>query len=249
MKRNESYVSAAEPTAPAPATRPAPTVELVSGKVLDNLWGGVGVAVALSAGYALVRILLANLGMMPLPSLVDVAWAVVAFALVGALAFGMLTAWRASLDERERQGELDTLRDNEAAMLADIDEMAQEIAELKTKLAYAQRDLQERIVLQQQMQAKAQRTYTPSAQVAENEIPFAVYDKARQLVERACRNLPASKDKVCAILGWTQGEWREAHQLAQDAGLFRVVGNRTELLVDDLDTALAIMDVYAGFSQ
>ena len=130
-----------------------------------------------------------------------------------------------------------------------IDELEDENAELRTKLAYAQRDLQERIVLQQQYQAQAQRTYTPSAHVAEDAVPFAVYDKARQLVERACRNLPASKDKVCTTLGWTQSEWREAHQLAQDAGLFRVVGNRTELLVDDLDTALAIMDVYAGFSS
>ena len=102
MKRNDAstYVSAAEPAAPAAPARPAPTVELVSGKVLDNLWGGVGVAVALSAIYALARIALANLGIMGLPAWQHAAWAGLVFALVGLTAFGMLTAWRASLDER-----------------------------------------------------------------------------------------------------------------------------------------------------
>ena len=250
MKRNGAFVPAVEP-APVTATpaRPAPTADSVAAKWRDNLGAWIGVTVLLSAGYALLRIGLANVGMMPLPGAEHSAWSFGVFTLIGGVAFGWLMAWRSSLDERERQGEIDGM----VARIEDdaeyIEQLEEKVTELETKLAYAQRDLQERIVLQQQYQAQKQRTYTPSAQVAEDAVPFSVYDKARQLVERACRNLPASKDKVCTTLGWTQSEWREAHQLAQDAGLFRVVGNRTELLVDDLDTALAIMDVYAGFSS
>ncbi len=250
MKRNESYVSAAEPTAPAPATRPAPTPDSVSAQWRDNLGMGIGVFCVLVSGFFIAQIVGGKFGLWRnFWTDIDATPTWIAFSfLAGVQAYGWLMAWRSSIDEIERQNTINILRSNEQAMLADIKDMENEIANLETKLAYAQRDLRERIVLQQQYQAKAQRTYTPSAQVAENEIPFAVYDKARQLVERACRNLPASKDKVCAILGWTQAEWREAHQLAQDAGLFRVVGRQTELLVDDLETALAIMDVYAGFS-
>lgn len=250
MKRNDAstYVSAAEPAAPAAPARPAPTVELVSGKVLDNLWGGVGVAVALSAIYALARIALANLGIMGLPAWQHAAWAGLVFALVGLTAFGMLTAWRASLDERERQGDINAM----AARIEDdneyIDELEAKVDELNQKIANLRHDLQERMILQQTLTRQTQRTYTPSVEAAEEPIDGNVYRDARLLVERACRNQPYSKDKVCATFGWSQGQWRAAHQLAQDAGIFRVVGNRTELLVDDLNTALSIMDVYAGSS-
>lgn len=249
MKRNDAntFVPAVEPSTAPP--RPAPTADSVSAKWRDNLGAWIGVSVLLSCLYALARITFANIGMMPLPSLVEAAWSILVFVIIGGVAFGWLMAWRSSLDERERQGEIDAMvarieDDNEY-----INALEAKVTELETKLSYAQRDLQERIVYQQQQQARQQRTYTPSAQPADEAVPFAVYEKARQLVERACRNLPYSKDKVCPLLGWSQGEWREAHQVAQNAGIFRVVGNRTELLVDDLETALAIMDVYAGFSQ
>lgn len=248
MKRNDTYVSAAEPTPAAPA-RPAPTVELVSGKVLDNLWGGVGVAVALSAIYALARIALANLGIMPLPDWQHAAWAGLVFSLVGMVAFGALTAWRASLDERERQGEINGMAEALEDRDEYIDELEERIANQEQTIANLRQDLAERMIMQQTLTRQAQRTYTPSVEAADEPVDSGVYRDARLLVERACRNQPYSKDKICAMFGWSQGQWRAAHQLAQDAGLFRVVGNRTELLVDDLNTALSIMDVYAGFQS
>ena len=255
MKRNDTattgknFVPPVEPTQ-AP-TRPAPTVELVSGKVLDNLWGGVGVAVALSAIYALLRIGLANVGMMPLPGWQHAAWAGLVFALIGVVAFGMLTAWRASLDERERQGDIDSMVERIEDDAEYIESLEERIAAQETTIANLRQDLAERMMLQQRAEMKAAQraTYTPSVEAATEPVDSAIYRDARLLVERACRNQPYSKDKVCAMFGWSQSQWRAAHQLAQDAAIFRVVGNRTELLVDDLNTALSIMDVYAGFQS
>ena len=262
MKQNDTattgknFVPPVEPTQ-AP-TRPAPTVELVSGKVLDNLWGGVGVAVALSAIYALLRIGLANVGMMPLPDWQHAAWAGLVFALIGVVAFGVLTAWRASLDERERQGDIDSMRDAIDDRDEYIDELEERIANQEQTIANLRQDLAERMMLQQRAEMKASQraTYTPSVEAATEPIDSGIYRDARLLVERACRNQPYSKYAICGdgkkpglLKDWTQDRWRAAHKLAQEAGLFRVVGNQTELLVDDLNTALSIMDVYAGWSE
>ena len=258
MKQNGAFVSAVEP-APTPVTatsaRPAPTADSVAAKWRDNLGAWIGVTVLLSAGYALLRIGLANVGMMPLPGAEHSAWSFGVFVLIGGVAFGWLMAWRSSLDERERQGEIDGM----VARIEDdaeyIEQLEERISELNQALSNTRQDLQERMVLQQRYQAQAQRTYTPSVEAAEQPVDSSVYRDARLLVERACRNQPYSKNAICGdgkkpgIFDWTQDRWRAAHQLAQEAGLFRVVGNRTELLVDDLGTALAMMDVYAGWSD
>ena len=251
MKQNGAFVSAVEP-APTPVTatsaRPAPTADSVAAKWRDNLGAWIGVTVLLSAGYALLRIGLANVGMMPLPGAEHSAWSFGVFTLIGGVAFGWLMAWRSSLDERERQGEIDGM----VARIEDdaeyIEQLEERISELNQALSNTRQDLQERMVLQQRYQAQAQRTYTPSVEAAEQPVDSSVYRDARLLVERACRNQPYSKDKVCATFGWTQPQWRAAHQLCQDAGLFRVVNRQTELLVDDLNTALSILDVYVGSS-
>lgn len=242
MKRNESYVSAAEPTAPAPATRPAPTVELVSGKVLDNLWGGVGVAVALSAGYALVRIALANLGMMPLPTLVDVAWAVVAFVLVGALAFGVLTAWRASLDERERQGELDGLREDREAMQADIDEMAQEIAEYRKLYENAVSDLAEaRAALHQAMGRNSDRYRAPE----DDPVAPSVERDAQFLLQLMHAGQPAGRKSVTDLYSdWTRPRWEAARDLLEAAGVVRTVGNQTKPVESTYQASVGKLGAY-----
>lgn len=248
MKRKDVWVSAEapQPTAPAPATRPAPTVELVSGKVLDNLWGGVGVAVALSAGYALVRILLANLGMMPLPSLVDVAWALVAFVLVGALAFGMLTAWRASLDERERQGELDGLREDREAMQADIDELVSELAEYKRLYQNAQDDIAEmRRSLHASMANASQRYRQP-----EQEVEAEAERNAKFLLQLAYRGEKWGRDRIVQTYdNWTPTMWTEARNLLELAGIVRTVGRTTELLKPDFATAVVALAAYCHVDQ
>lgn len=249
MKRNETWVSAVEPApgTPSPA-RPAPTADSVSAKWRDNLGAWIGVTVLLSAGYALLRIGAANVGIVPLPGAEHSAWSFGVFTLIGGVAFGWLMAWRSSLDERERQGEIDGMVariDDDAEY---IEQLEERISELNQTLSNVRQDLAERMVLQQRYQAQAQRTYTPSVEAAEQPVDSSVYRDARLLVERACRNQPYSKDKICAMFGWTQPQWRAAHQLAQDAGLFRVVNRQTELLVDDLNTALSMLDVYAGAS-
>ena len=101
-----------------------------------------------------------------------------------------------------------------------IDELEAKVDELNQKIANLRHDLQERMILQQTLTRQTQRTYTPSVEAAEEPIDGNVYRDARLLVERACRNQPYSKDKVCATFGWSQGQWRAAHQLAQDAGIF-----------------------------
>ena len=226
MKRNDTYVSAAEPAPAAPA-RPAPTVELVSGKVLDNLWGGVGVSVALSAIYALLRIGAANLGVMGLPDWQHAAWAGLVFVLTGALAFGALTAWRASLDERERQGELDGLREDREAMQADIDEMAQEIAEYRKLYENAVSDLAEaRAALHQAMGRNSDRYRAPE----DDPVAPSVERDAQFLLQLMHSKQPAGWQSVTKTYNdWNRDRWEAARDLLEAAGVVRTVGNQTKL--------------------
>lgn len=224
MKRNDADTFVAPVV---PATRPAPTVELVSGKVLDNFYGGVGAAVALSAGYALLRIILANLGIMALPSLVEAAWAVVAFALVGLLAFGSLTAWRASLDERERQGELDGLREDRGLMLADIEELAAQVAEYRRLYENAVNDLAEaRAALHQALGRNSDRYRAPEA----NPVAASVERDAQFLLQLMHSKQPAGWQSVTRTYNdWNRDRWEAARDLLESAGVVRTVGNQTKL--------------------
>lgn len=228
MKRNESFVPAVEPTpvAAAPA-RPAPTVELVSGKVLDNLWGGVGVAVALSAIYALARIALANLGIMPLPSWQHAAWAGLVFALVGLFAFGALTAWRASLDERERQGDINAM----AARIADddeyIDELEAKVEEYRRLYENAVQDLAEaRAALHQAMGRNSDRYRAPE----DDPVPSSVERDAQFLLQLMHSKQPAGWQSVTKTYNdWNRDRWESARDLLEAAGVVRTVGNQTKL--------------------
>lgn len=224
MKRNDADTFVAPV---APATRPAPTVELVSGKVLDNAWGGVGAAVALSAGYALVRIALANLGMMPLPSLVDAAWAIVIAIIIGAIVFGALTLWRASLDERERQGELDGLREDRALMQADIDELAEQVAEYRRLYENAVSDLAEaRAALHQAMGRNSDRYRAPE----DEPVAASVERDAQFLLQLMHSKQPAGWQSVTRTYNdWNRDRWEAARDLLEAAGVVRTVGNQTKL--------------------
>lgn len=254
MKRNNTTTPRTFVPPIDPAARPAPTVDTVAAKWRDNLGMWIGVTTGLIALRVLGQMLLAAVG------IVETSWpARDAFLMwlagsffAGMLAFAVLMAWRSALDERERQGQFNEM----AADIADLEEILIErderIADLERRLANTVQDLHERMILQQTLTTQRAANFTPSvASVTEPTDP-TVYRNARTLVERACRNQPFSKGAICGdgnkpgLLGWTQGEWREAHQFCQDAGIFRVVGRSTELLVDDLNTALSVLDIYAN---
>lgn len=245
MKRNDTYVSAAEPT-PAAPSRPAPTVELVSGKVLDNLWGGVGVAVALSAIYALARIAAANLGIMPLPGWQHAAWAALVFALVGLFAFGALTAWRASLDERERQGDINAM----AARIADddeyIDTLEQKIAAMELERANLIDDLAEtRRSLHQAMGQASARYRQP-----EEDVEPEAERNAKFLLQLAYRDKWRGRDYIVKTYdNWTPTMWTEARNLLELAGIVRTVGRETELLKPDYASAVVTLAAYCHNDQ
>ena len=245
MKRNDTYVSAAEPT-PAAPSRPAPTVELVSGKVLDNLWGGVGVAVALSAIYALARIAAANLGVMPLPTWQHAAWAAHVFALIGLFAFGALTAWRASLDERERQGDINAM----AARIADddeyIDTLEQKIAAMELERANLIDDLAEtRRSLHQAMGQASARYRQP-----EEDVEPEAERNAKFLLQLAYRDKWRGRDYIVKTYdNWTPTMWTEARNLLELAGIVRTVGRETELLKPDYASAVVTLAAYCHNDQ
>lgn len=241
-----AFVSAHEP---APRSAPT-TTDAVSAKWRDNAGVWIGV-VAVLVGAQWIAWLAANaIGLADTwhPPLHAVQmWSIFAF-FAGAIAFGALMMWRSALDEREKAGAFVWLEARIEELELELDEADAMIESLTATLNHTRQDLQERIALQQRATAAAERTYTPAVlRESEAAAPTQTYLDARLLVERACRNLPFSKDKMVAMHdGWTQARWREAHKLACDAGLFRVVGNRTEVLVDDLNTALSMLDIFAG---
>lgn len=240
-----NFVSAAEP-----ARRPAPTPDAVSAKWKDNLGVWIGASVVLVSLQLIGTIVLHAVGWRDTwypswPAFQQ--WGMFSL-LVGAVLFGLLMMWRSSLDERTEKGTVDMYKRTIKELSAELEEANDTITSLTVALNNTRQDLQERIALQQRYQARQEQTYTPAVmREAETSVPRQTYMDARLLVERACRNQPYSKDKMVATHdGWTQQRWRDAHKLACDAGIFRTVGNRTELLVDDINTALSMMDVYAG---
>lgn len=250
MKRNDTattgknYVPAVEPaTAPG---RAAPTVELVSGKVLDNLWGGVGVAVALSAIYALLRIGMANVGMMPLPDWQHAAWAGLVFALVGLFAFGALTAWRASLDERERQGDINAM----AARIEDdneyIESLEQKIAAMEVERANLIDDLAEtRRSLHQAMGQASARYRQP-----EEDVEPEAERNAKFLLNLAYRGDKWGRDHIVRTYdNWTPTMWTDARNLLEIAGIVRTVGRQSELLKPDYSSAVVALSAYCHNDQ
>lgn len=241
MKRNDTYVSAAEPAPAAPA-RPAPTVELVSGKVLDNLWGGVGVSVALSAIYALLRIGAANLGVMGLPDWQHAAWAGLVFVLTGALAFGALTAWRASLDERERQGDINAM----ASRIADddeyIDELEAKVEEYRRLYENSVQDLAEaRAALHQAMGRNSDRYRAPE----DDPVAPSVERDAQFLLQLMHAGQPAGRKSVTDLYSdWSRPRWEAARDLLEAAGAVRTVGNQTKPVESTYQASVGKLGAY-----
>lgn len=249
--RNNNAASNVYVSAQEPALRHAPTTaDAVSAKWRDNAGVWIGVVAVLVGAQWIAWLLLHAVGLAetwhpPLPAVQ--MWSIFAF-FAGAVAFGALMMWRSALDEREKAGAFVWMEARIAELEEELDAADEQIETLAITLNNTRQDLQERIALQQRVTAASQRTYTPAVlRESEESVNSQTAGDARLLVERACRNQPYSKDKMVALHhGWTQARWREAHKLACDAGLFRVVGNRTELLVDDLNTAMSMLDVFIG---
>jgi hypothetical protein len=237
-----------------PPPRPTPTSQdAVSAKWRDNAGVWIGVVAVLVGLQWIAWIVLYSMGLAGAwypPREAVLMWSAFAF-FAGAVAFGALMMWRSALDEREKAGAFVWMEARIAELEDELAEADEHNEAVTVALNHCRQDLQERIALQQRQSANAERTFTPAVlRETETAVSPAVFCDARLLVERACRNLPFSKDKIVATHdGWTQARWREAHKLACDAGLFRVVGNRTEVLVDDLNTALAMLDIYAGVPE
>ena len=251
MKQNGAFVSAVEP-APTPVTatsaRPAPTADSVAAKWRDNLGAWIGVTVLLSAGYALLRIGLANVGMMPLPGAEHSAWSFGVFVLIGGVAFGWLMAWRSSLDERERQGEIDGM----VARIEDdaeyIEQLEQHVAELRSRLDNALLELQHEQAQARATMAQA-RQYVPNVSVSDDPVSQRVYDDAVILTERSTRNIDYSRDKVCADLDWTTTRWYAARDLLVSCGNWQRTGKKTEVLVSNTDVALRNLAIHVGMPE
>ena len=252
MKRNEratpNFVS---PTAPQPVAtpspaRPAPTADSVSAKWRDNLGAWIGVTVLLSAGYALLRIGLANVGMMPLPGAEHSAWSFGVFTLIGGVAFGWLMAWRSSLDERERQGEID-------GMVARIEDDAEYIEQLEEKVTELEVRLNNALVNSEREQAAARaamaetKEYVPAGGTSSAPLPRQLYDDAVLLINLSTDGMKDhAKDKVCKTYGLTSTRWFAARDVLVACKVWQRSNGTTEVLVKHRATALRTLAIYAG---
>ena len=227
MKRNGAFVPAVEPS-PVTATpaRPAPTADSVSAKWRDNAGAWIGVTVLLSAGYALLRIGAANVGMMPLPDWQHAAWSLLVFTLIGGAVFGWLMAWRSSLDERERQGEIDGM----VARIEDdaeyIDALETSVTEYRSLYENAVRDLADsRAALHQAMGRNSDKYRAPE----EETVTASVERDAQFLLQLMYSGQPAGWQVVTKTYNdWNRKKWEAARDLLEAAGVVRTVGNQTK---------------------
>ena len=227
MKRHDAYVPAVEP-APVTATpaRPAPTADSVSAKWRDNLGAWIGVTVLLSAGYALLRIGAANVGIVPLPGAEHSAWSFGVFTLIGGVAFGWLMAWRSSLDERERQGEIDGM----VARIEDdaeyIEQLEEKVTEYRSLYENAVRDLAEsRAALHQAMGRNSDKYRAPE----EETVTASVERDAQFLLQLMYSGQPAGWQSVTGKYNdWNRKKWEAARDLLEAAGCISTVGNQTK---------------------
>lgn len=247
MKRQNAYVPAVEPTvvATAPA-RLAPTADSVSAKWRDNLGAWIGVTVALSAGYALLRMVAARFGIVPLPDWQHAAWSFVSFFLAGGLAFGALMTWRSSLDERERQGEIDAMRERIEDDSEYIEELEQKITAMEVERANMIDDLAEtRRSLHQAMGQASARYRQPDEDVE----PTAERN-AKFLLQLAYRGDKWGRDHIVRTFdNWTPTMWTEARNLLELSGIVRTVGKSTELLKPDYSSAVVALAAYCHSDQ
>lgn len=252
MKRNDRATpNFVPPTAPTPVAtpspaRPAPTADSVAAKWRDNLGAWIGVAVLLSAGYTLLRIGLANVGIVPLPDAEHSAWSFLVFTLIGGVAFGWLMAWRSSLDERERQGEINAMVERIEDDAEYIEHLEAKVTELKLAYANLEDDLAEtRRSLHMAMGQASQSYRQPDEEVE----PMAERN-AKFLLNLAYRGDKWGRDHIVRTYdNWTPTMWTEARNLLELAGIVRTVGKATELLKPDYSTAVVALGAYCHNGQ
>lgn len=241
--KGSNFVSAVEPI---PA-RPAPTADNVAAKWRDNLGAWIGISTMLTGAYSLLRIGLANANLVPLPSAQGAAWALVVFVIIGGIAFGWLMAWRSSLDERERQGEIDAMRDAISMLEAEKLELEAEISDAEIrytniKLQYEQvtEDLASvRNSLHRAMN-QSNRFVVPveKAEPAEEK-------NAKFLLGIAYRDRWRGRDYIVeTYAGWTPTMWTEARNLLEHAGIIRTINKQVELLKPDYDSAIVALSAH-----
>lgn len=227
MKRHDAYVSAVEP-APVTATpaRPAPTADSVSAKWRDNAGAWIGVTVLLSAGYALLRIGAANVGIAPLPDWQHAAWSLLVFILIGGAVFGWLMAWRSSLDERERQGEINGMVERIEDDAEYIDALEASVTEYRSLYENAVRDLAEsRAALHQAMGRNSDRYRAPE----DDPVTASVERDAQFLLQLMYSGQPAGWQSVTGKYNdWNRKKWEAARDLLEAAGCISTVGNQTK---------------------
>lgn len=242
MKGN-NFVPAVAPMPP----RPAPTADNVSAKWRDNLGAWIGISTMLTGGYSLMRIGLANANLMPLPSAQGAAWAMAVFVIIGGIAFGWLMAWRSSLDERERQGEIDAMRDEILALEAEKSELEAEISDAEIRYTNMKLQYEQAVEDLASVRNSLHRAMNQSNRfvVPAEQTEPAEEKNAKFLLGIAYRDRWRGRDYIVATYaGWTPTMWTDARNLLEKAGIIRTINKQVEMLKPDYDSAIVALSAY-----
>jgi Tfp pilus assembly protein PilX len=172
-------------------------------------------------------------------------WVVLGVAL-GGVAFGALMMWRTSLDEREQAGEIMELLEAAEAAEAALADAEMQIAQLTAQLARAQEAEQKSTMLLHRAQHAVQPNYVAPERPATEFEGDNTYEDARQLVRLATTGQRFAKDFMVREHDWSQGQWRAAHELVTESGIWHTEGRTTVLTVTDQAAALSHLARYCG---
>lgn len=235
-----------------PAPRSAPSNDAVSAKWKDNAGVWIGTFAALMGAQVIVFLALYVIGWHdtwypPWSALQQ--WAVFSFAL-GMILFGLLMAWRSSLDEREKAGELMYWQGLVEQAQADLEEAAARIEELQQRLDMAQVELRDQYV-QMQVAMRSAKQFVPEAPAASSEpVPIAIYRDAALLASLSLTpGMEYSRDKVCRKYSWTTSRWYAARDLLVAANVWAKGDKTTEILAQSRPAGLAMLSLYAGHNE
>lgn len=248
----EKHTSAPTFVAREPAHRSAPSNDAVSAKWRDNLGVWIGTVAALMGAQLIVFLAVYIAGWRDVwyPSWAALLqWGVFAFAL-GMVLFGLLMAWRSSLDEREKAGELMYWQGLVEQAQADLGAADITIAELQERLQAAQIELHDQYV-QMQVAMRAQKQFVPEAPAASVEpVPLPVYRDAALLAALSLTpGMEFSRDKVCRKYSWTTSRWYAARDLLVAAGVWAKGDKQTEILASSKAAGLAMLALYTGHNE
>ena len=256
LKRNDTYVSAAEPTPAAPA-RPAPTsIETVSAQWRSNFGAGLGVTLLVAALYAMMRAVMYLLGVFAQPSLIEAGWVAFFSICLGVAYFAYLMWLRGSIDEFEESRKQNRMIETYETMVATLEKRDAEIARLNEQLTNALMNNESLIVrLQQANRNNSGGDFVPAMKAAGYAIDPDVYQDAVRLLRQATRGQPYSKYAICGDgkkklplwPDWTQERWKAAYALLVDAKIVQVdsVNKKSTLLVSREEVALSKLDLWA----